>query len=776
MSEVDKENLPPNVKPHTKSNTSFSATQIKSSTPTPTLSNKAPLGPASLAFPTVDPNEDRDVIASGSKTLRSKRSALFYPSAGLAANANQQPFSRSAARRESIMALGSIGYLQHLYTKQGIASRKRPMAKGAALAIGPAGEAMVTTNAEGTEDDLPEATSHVRATSKRIAEEDEEPDLALPPSPKAGTYSRPKYLDLARPLEADTHALQMLLVSDLRKLSQAWGLSTWITSDPSASFLSKLLAEVEAPSDSSDNVDLLSLIDITTKAIRSARSYILALPQRSKIPMTSPNEPNGRDRYKRQSSFSGVSRPGQIGTPVLTRTSEILHHDLTAEDAKGRESLLPGSSVKGRQSSSMRAPEDLENLSILRKAALEMLSALKDMEQRNRVETLYVNNEEIDQDTSTLSGQLVLTSSDPDESSINSFANASSSAGYLYRSDLKLSELAAEREILQSYLKTVNTVLSVSATSTQDARRRSSSESVSEVGSLAATEAAPWTADRTPCIRLHAAGGFNSPDRAKSWTATGLTAAERVSLFMIDHCEACTVTDLNKERVDRMRDAKGDLERLLSLLYDGYLLCRALNETVRRSDKPWGYISSREMHDLEAEEAALLHKEAMRLREAEDADALNFQTRANRKEVSEGGSTGSEAEPRVKQSEEDATFSRPGWTFRRTENLRVWATALKLRYHIQTTATKATPAKQTSTGPTYGSLGMGKLALHGRRAASESYTLSSSTNHRSSRTMDFDPVKVARKEPGWQDMLTKLLTAWIDAVVEEQGRCSSSSS
>ena len=76
--------------------------------------------PAPLAFPGEDPNEDRDVLDSDGKTLRSKRSVLFYPSVTLAAKSNQAPFSRSAAKRESILALGSIGYLQHLYTKQGM--------------------------------------------------------------------------------------------------------------------------------------------------------------------------------------------------------------------------------------------------------------------------------------------------------------------------------------------------------------------------------------------------------------------------------------------------------------------------------------------------------------------------------------------------------------------------------------------------------------------------------------------------------------------------------
>ena len=54
------------------------------------------------------------------KTLKPKRSALFYPSESLAAQSNARPFAKSAAKRESVHALGSIQHLQHLYAKQGL--------------------------------------------------------------------------------------------------------------------------------------------------------------------------------------------------------------------------------------------------------------------------------------------------------------------------------------------------------------------------------------------------------------------------------------------------------------------------------------------------------------------------------------------------------------------------------------------------------------------------------------------------------------------------------
>ena len=751
---------------------------------------RTPLGPASLVFPAEDPDEDRDVLASDGKTIRKKRSALIYPSASLAAKSNQQPFSRSAAKRESILALGSIGHLQHLYTKQGIANRNRPVAKGMmALAIGPAGEAMLSnranTAAGSTSPSHPIRRARSASASSRIEEDDEDIEsFDLPPSPTAGTYARPKYLDVARPLEADTKALRALLIADLHQLCIAWALSDWISHDPAVATIRRLLSEGEPTLSSTEVAEELAavgvpaIIAVTTKAIRSVRSYILALPPRSVLPATAPNEPNGRDVYRRQSGFSGVSRPGQIGTPVSTRTSEIFHNGLSAKDTSAQQASRTAAvspSLPGGPTSSVRAKDDTEHLSILRKAALEMLSALKAMEERYRVQSLDDEDGQQEGPASTSStkeeDRASFSNSDADESTA---VNTASKAGYLYRPDLKLSDLATERKLLRGYLETVDSILA-SNTGIQerkkDSRRPSSSTPCGVNDVRTSTENVQRTTATANTTQL---GLAEHPDVRRRWIESNLRTAPRILSFMVDHCESCVGEDFNESRLDRLHDAGDNLDRLLVLLHDGYLLCRAFNEVVRRSDRPWGYISSREMHDLEAEEAALLQKEALRVKQEQESAAPKFQTRANSRTDSEGDSGTAEVGTSSKSGESGNLSWRPGWTFRRTENLRVWAAALKLRYHIQTTATKALASKPTSTGPTYGGLGLGKLALHGRRVASESHasTLNSQGQTRSaygtSKTIDFDPATVARKEDGWQAMLTTLLIAWIDAVAEEQ--------
>lgn len=767
MAEADKENCPPLSEGFSASTCTFASTSTNSASNT--LSSKQSTNSAQVAFPVEEPDGDRDVLAADGKTLRKKRSVLFYPSAGLAAKSNQQPFSRSAAKRDSIMALGSIGYLQHLYTKQGIANRNRPLTKGAmTLAIGPAGEAMVLSNADNSTAGSPTSESPTTAangqlTPNGILEEDEH--LLLPPSPEAGSFARPKYLEVAKPLEADTHALRALLVADLDRLCDAWHLSDWIATNRAVAPIKQLLSEgslskAARQPDSSASTDLVRIIDVTTKAIRSVRSYILALPQRSKIPMTLPNEPSRRDRFKRQPSFSGVSRPGQAGMPVPARSNEILHHIATPDDSLSREppcSPLTSAPSPGGRSLSSRADTDEDPLGVIRKAALEMLSALQEMEKKTRIEILDVNSDE----TGYLSAAI---SRDPDESS--STGSATPGTGYLYRSDLVLSDFAAEREMLLRYLETVGSVLSSLMISCQDMRRRSSTGTEHAREAQALTSTVNSSGNAAPSIHIDAANDDDVASKAGPiWTEPGVSAAQRVSSFMIDHCEAVIGST---SRLERMQEARDDIEALLALLSDGYLLCCAFNEAVRRSDKPWGYISSREMHDLEAEEAVLLHKETSRAKSAQEAAMLTFQTRFSRKaDASEGALNVDDVEARVRV--EENTGNRPGWTFRRTENLRVWAAALKLRYQVQTTATRANAAKPGSI-LTYGSLGLGKLALHGRRAASESHALSSGgpSTGLGSKTIDFDPAKVARRESGWHLMLTTLLMAWIDAVAHEQ--------
>ena len=84
--------------------------------------------------------------------------------------------------------------------------------------------------------------------------------------------------------------------------------------------------------------------------------------------------------------------------------------------------------------------------------------------------------------------------------------------------------------------------------------------------------------------------------------------------------------------LQRLLPDEPDRTPLLQALSSGQLLCVAYNAGVRRSRKPWGFVSRDAIHDIAALESQSLEE-------------------------------GSQEADRAKR----------GWTFRRTDNLRLWA-------------------------------------------------------------------------------------------------------
>jgi hypothetical protein len=69
-------------------------------------------------------------------TRKSRPQAAFYPNVN-AATKEQKPFSRSAAKRESVMALGSIEHLQHYFTKTGLIAKKECVCRALSAQLPP---------------------------------------------------------------------------------------------------------------------------------------------------------------------------------------------------------------------------------------------------------------------------------------------------------------------------------------------------------------------------------------------------------------------------------------------------------------------------------------------------------------------------------------------------------------------------------------------------------------------------------------------------------------
>jgi hypothetical protein len=180
----------------------------------------------------------------------------------------------------------------------------------------------------------------------------------------------------------------------------------------------------------------------------------------------------------------------------------------------------------------------------------------------------------------------------------------------------------------------------------------------------------------------------------------------------------------------------------LTTLSSGQLLCIAYNACVRKSRQPWGFVSKDGIHDILA-----LEREASR------------------------NGTGDEGGKKV-------------WTFRRTDNLRLWvgyvmlflaviftscspmfflslSSALKIRYTLPIHIPSHLSGTPISTP-------LGSSSSPSPKMQSFTFPSKLKTDHGRESPIVFDARVVARKEEGWEDMLERVLIRWVDKVVEER--------
>ncbi|EUC61611.1 hypothetical protein RSOL_401310, partial [Rhizoctonia solani AG-3 Rhs1AP] len=173
-----------------------------------------------------EPSELAEVDAK-----KARRQTAIYPNT---LRATPKPFSRSAAKRESVMALGSIEHLQHYFTKTGLQAKQK--GKGLVPAIGGR-----------------HGIGHVRAASSVTSIPE------LPPSPMVPiTSSRIPFVHLPKTYHLDPAQLKPGVIRDLKAVEQAW--------------------KITAENEEHPKIDVLDTLHITTHAIRSVRDYVVALP------------------------------------------------------------------------------------------------------------------------------------------------------------------------------------------------------------------------------------------------------------------------------------------------------------------------------------------------------------------------------------------------------------------------------------------------------------------------------------------------------------------
>ncbi|KAJ7485134.1 hypothetical protein B0H11DRAFT_2018242 [Mycena galericulata] len=693
---------------------------------------------------------------------KSRRQTAFYPNVN-SSNKPQKPFSRSAAKRESVMALGSIEHLQHYFTKTGIEAKKNSLTK--------AHHGLVPVFG---------GLTHLNTGAP------DGPIMNLPPSPAIPQPAAPSFPPYVKTFEMDPESLLPGVIDDLSDVAFAWRIDHVVAPPPQAAAADRLgVAGSGAP----DSLDVLNVLKTTTRAIRSVRNYLLSLP----------DESTGTIR----AHFRSRQAPGSF------RSSNLSSSNLSS--SKSNSDLRAAASAKDAHAKEKEAARP-DPLTLIRKAALEVLTVLRELEERCRLplsddaydaqsdgggskgshsrmaspsmhsdelspeEGDHEHEHEVERDPDTsVAFSLVQVQGryesvpvwEDEDAGWEDYDDDKDKAkkegwdeklilgsGWLYQQNVRLEDLQKERTAVSTYLDVVDEVIFEGKKTDGPGREK-------ERG---------WERERRKAVEKEGRGSVRSKSRAKrrgrsyvlTPASTGDKAKRRVSVGMFEMMSSLRITEepsqigeIDEEEEDseesiddeelpewaQRKAFEGDelgrahailstflpasllpalmppspREAFLDCLSSGQLLCVAYNTCVRKSKKPWGYISRDGIHDILALEQA-----------AQDGD------------------DDSKAQADVKK----------GWTFRRIDNLRLWAGALKIRYLLPIVAPAPPPGSTTPNSNT--PLNSPAPAASAQRFNPEQPPVV------------FDAKAVARKDPGWEQILEGALLRWVQRVVAER--------
>lgn len=448
--------------------------------------------------------------------------------------------------------------------------------------------------------------------------------------------------------EVDPENLRPGVTQDLTVVEDVWRLRT----DGSGQAPDPSLLSVHTHPGSrggGTNFDVLRALKVTTHAIRSVRNYLLSLPDEYGVSRSQPRQSfrpaslsTSEPQKRRVSSGAGrtdpLARIRRAALDVLTVLREL--------EESARIPLLDDAYDAGSDRSSQSRVASPAELSDVPTDASFSVSVMR---VGGRRESILVWDEEeddfnVDEENERLPRErwderLVLGS------------------GWLYKQDLKIEELEKQQGVVAQYLDTVDEVLF-------DGRKGGVRGWASEQERVARREKS-----RRSGIHLLDSDFSASPVQAASLLDSmqdlavteeqdGLETLAEEEHDDVDGDDSSSLDDDYLPRwAQRSAFPEGELHRahallvallpasllshlpnspdrtFLNALSSGQLLCVAYNIGVRQSRKPWGYINDDSIHDIVALENAL------------SASTVD----------------GSQAEK-----------GRKSWTFRRTDNLRLW--------------------------------------------------------------------------------------------------------
>lgn len=508
---------------------------------------------------------------------------------------------------------------------------------------------------------------HIRANSSLTSIQ----DFDLPPSPIIPMANPPTFPPFVRTYETDAESLKPSVIEDLISVEREWHISP---NEPELKHDPSLLgAEQPSSSKSRSHADILTLLKTTTHAIRSVRNYQVSLPDEN-LEVTRAREQQFRPTSlatNKPVSKRLVSQPNDPNDPqtLIRRTALEVLTVLRALEESSRIPLSDdvydaqsdhGSSHGGSQGR-VASPESDEN-----EQHTDPSFGFSVVEVQGRRDSVMVwEDDEVDFNQMT------------EEERRERWDERVLAGGWLYKQDVGWGDVEKERDVVGRYLDYVDKILFGGPKGDQrgwvremhsilekekkeregrtKGRRVSSSPGGSErqrESSGPRRHSAMGFMDTSPSFTFSDepvdmdsvreedeefeddeddAGSTVSdselPDWAKRTTFPNPSSPSHPSLARV---HALLVSLLPATLLPTLPRTADDRSEFLQSLTTGQLLCVAYNLGVRRSRKPWGYISKDSIHDIIA-----LEEQAI---------------------AADGEGKG-----------------RKGWTFRRTDNLRLWA-------------------------------------------------------------------------------------------------------
>ena len=497
------------------------------------------------------PDSSAISLAAAASAKKTRRQTAFYPHMN-SSNKPQKPFSRSAAKRESVMALGSIEHLQYFFTKTGLAAKKKCVILHALIIASFPSNHLHARPLDKAHLGLVPAIggkSHVPSTLSITSISEVAPPV-FPDPPK------PLFPPHVKHHEVDPDSLLPGVIQDLVAVSKAWKLEKNKREEGSQDF-------------STISFDVLDVLKITTRAIRSTRNYLLSLPDdsstdtlraevqfrhrmfgpRARVPSSS--TPSLSISQKEPDSVARIRRSALEVLTVLRHLEEFYRLPLE-DEAYDAHSDADHSRIIGMSSTPLIDPLDLP---------------IEDDRTTNRSD--YDPDMSISFSIVQVQGQyksIPVWEDDDDDSSLEREEDTQKKdgweerlvlgTGWLYRQDVKLGDLQTERAIVGSYLDIVDDVLF-------HGKPASELSASSERGWDRAEKQREWRASLRGARhrRVSAANGEGkSLGLGLDIPVPDLGGKRRVSTGMVDLVGRMRLTDEPEEMVEICEDEDADEE------------------------------------------------------------------------------------------------------------------------------------------------------------------------------------------------------------------------